>query len=287
MHGVYTALITPFDQKLHIDFDAFEKMIEKQISSEVSGVVVCGTTGESPTLSNAEKIAIIKFAKEKIQGRISLIAGAGTNCTVSSIMASQDAQIAGADCTMIVAPYYNKPTQRGMYEHFKSISENIDISIMVYNVPSRTIVDISNQTLLDICALKNILAIKDATGIIDRMVSLKQDLKNNDIALLTGDDGTTLDFYRNGGDGCVSVISNIYPEKWVNMHRNSHSIIAESINAELQDMVHSIFNESNPIPIKYAASKMAMCANTLRPPLTQATYETQELIDRYIKTMSY
>lgn len=217
LKGLFTAIITPFKNG-KIDEDAFARLIELQIAGGVDGVVPCGTTGESPTLSHDEHNHLIELAINISAGRIKIIAGTGSNCTREAISLTQKAAIQKADAALIVAPYYNKPTKEGVYLHYKAINDNCDIPLIVYNVPSRTIIDISSQEVAKMAELKNIKAIKDATGDLSRIEQLRK-LVGDDFSILSGEDPAMVEFNRLGGDGIISVTANIVPHLCASMQK--------------------------------------------------------------------
>lgn len=280
LQGVYTALITPFDNN-EIDEKSLCNLIENQISAGINGIVPCGTTGESPTLTEAEQKFIIELSTKTVKGRIPIIAGAGSNSTEKTITLCQNAEKAGADILMLIVPYYNKPTQEGLYQHFKYVARSVKLPIIIYNNPSRTAVDLLDITL---CKLSNecdnIIGIKDASGDLTRPILLGGMLQK-DFVYLSGDDATALSFYAAGGNGCISVISNIVPELCVTLQKlwNDNKIKeAMKLQAKLMALCKSMFCESNPIPVKYAASLLGICKADLRLPLVLPSTSAQKTI---------
>ena len=276
--GIYTALITPFkDGK--IDEDSLVKIIKNQIEAGVSGVVICGTTGESPTLSHEEHNYAIDLAIAACAGKIKVIAGTGSNSTREAIATTKHAEKAGADGALIVSPYYNKPSQEGMYQHFKEIHNSTNIPIILYDVPGRTIVQLSTELVVRLSKLERVIAIKDATG--DLSLPAKINNLTENLLQLTGDDATTLPFYSVGGDGCISVTSNIVPNLCVELYQEfkvGNIARAIEINNKLAELNDVLFIDSNPVPVKYAASLLNMCEGDLRLPLIELSDEKKEKV---------
>lgn len=243
--GVITALITPF-QKGQIDFESLERLIDFQLQKGVQGFVINGTTAESPTLSSAEREAIFRFAKERVPKNFPLIMGTGSNSTAKTIEESKEAEKFGADAILVVVPYYNKPPQRGLLEHFKSIADSIHIPNILYNVPSRTITFLELETIKKLSEHPNIYGIKEASGNIEMVHQIRQSCGESFI-LLSGDDATYDDFMKAGGDGVISVASHIIPE-----------IIIQQKASENLDLIDLLFVEANPIPVKKALHLMGI-----------------------------
>jgi 4-hydroxy-tetrahydrodipicolinate synthase len=280
LKGLFTAIITPFKNG-KIDEDAFSRLIETQIAGGVDGIVPCGTTGESPTLSHDEHNHLVKLAVEMANNKIKVIAGTGSNCTREAISLTQEAQNQKADAALIVVPYYNKPTKEGLYLHYKKINDNADIPIILYNVPSRTIIDISNEEVAKMAELKNIIAIKDATGDLSRIEKLRK-LVGNDFSILSGEDPAMVEFNKLGGDGIISVTSNIVPELSAAMQKLSKSgdfDVAMQIQNDLRNLNKLLFANSNPIPIKYACYLAGICENEIRLPLSEPDTELQKSLE--------
>lgn len=270
--GTFTALITPFKNG-SIDEDSYVRLISKQIEEGIHGLVPCGTTGESPTLSHEEHKHAIALAIKAAKGRVPVIAGAGSNCTSEAVMMAKHAEEAGADGVLIVTPYYNKPTQEGLYQHFKAINDAISIPVILYNIPGRSVIDMQDETIIRLAALKNIKGIKDATGNLERPSRLRMELGDN-FCQFSGDDATALAFNAQGGVGCISVTSNIAPKACAQLQ----NLWTEGKHAEallLHDklmILHSVmFIESNPTPVKYAASLLGLCEAEVRLPLVEPT----------------
>lgn len=280
--GVITALITPFkDNK--IDEKAFENIIERQIKSGVNGVVVCGTTGESPTLSHEEHNKVTALCVEIVSGRIPVMAGTGSNSTQEAIELSRAAQKVKVDATLIVTPYYNKPGQEGIYQHFKAINDSIDIPVYIYNIPGRSVVDINDKTIARIAELKNVVGIKDATADLSRITKLRQELKSDDFTFLSGEDITALSFNAQGGDGVISVTSNLIPEqlsKIQNLWREGNLKEALKIHESIAGLHFAMFCDSNPVPVKYAMSLTGICTDEVRLPLFKLSEDKKLLIKK-------
>lgn len=273
--GVWTALITPFTDDHQIDWAALEKLIEHQIAGGVTGILVIGTTGESPTLNSKECTELIKRTKKIIDGRCLLMAGCGCNCTQTSIEKTAKAESSGADCLLIVNPYYNKPTQHGLYLHFKAIADATTLPVFLYNIKGRTGVNLETETLLQLAQdCPNIIGVKEASGDTEQIKEVCQKRPEGFI-VLSGDDGLTYQVMSEyGADGVVSVASNIIPDQIVKMVND----IDSKINDELQDFFDKMFIETNPIPVKYLASLKGYCLPNYRLPMCQPTDKTKEIL---------
>lgn len=281
LKGLFTAIITPFKNG-KIDEDAFSCLIEKQIAEGVSGVVPCGTTGESPTLSHDEHNHLIKLSVKIAAGRIKIIAGTGSNCTKEALSLTQKAQIHKADAALIVSPYYNKPTKEGIYLHYKTINDNSNIPIIIYNVPSRTMIDITDEEIARMSKLKNIAGVKDATGNLSRVQNLRKMVGNN-FSILSGEDPTLVEFNKLGGDGIISVTSNIAPYLCSSMQKlcNAGNFDrAMQIQTDLSHLNQLLFANTNPIPIKYACYLAGLCDNEIRLPLSEPDKKLQESLKK-------
>lgn len=266
--GVFTALITPFsDGKL--DEAAFSKFVNWQIEEGINGLVPCGTTGESPTLDHDEHNKVITLCVEAAAGRVPVMAGAGSNSTAESLSMAQHAKKVGADALLIASPYYNKPTPEGVYQHYKAINDAVDLPIFIYNIPGRSVIDISDEQIARIAELKNVVGLKDATGDLARISTLRQHV-SDDFIQLSGEDGTTLAFNAQGGQGVISVTANIFPSKCVALQDAFFAgnwAEALKIHDELTPLHNAMFCETSPIPAKYAASLLGKCSDELRLPL--------------------
>ncbi len=282
LNGVFTALITPFKNG-KIDIDAFCNLIEWQIACGIHGIVVCGTTGEAPTLSYEEHNQLIGLAVNTVKKRIPVIAGATSNNTQYAIALAENAK--KADAILIAPPYYNKPTQDGIYQHYKHISDAISHPIIVYNIPGRCLVDINNDTMHKITDLPTAIGIKDATGDLNRVFELQK----AGISLLSGDDANALAFNANGGHGCISVTSNIAPQlcaKMQNYCMAGDFMKAQDIQKQLYPLHRDLFHETNPIVVKYALSLIHKnISPELRLPLTQPSVSTQNNIKEILSNI--
>ena len=270
IRGSIPALITPF-RNGNVDETAFCALVERQLAEGAHGLVPCGTTGESPTLSYAEHARVVALAVEVSAGRVPVIAGAGSNNTAHAIELARNAQAAGADAVLVVAPYYNKPSQEGLFAHFKAINDAVDVPIVVYNVPSRTIVDIGVETLVRIAGLKNVIGVKDASGDLSRVARQQS---RADFIQLSGDDGSALGFSAHGGRGCISVTANVAPRLFAQMQELSLAgdfAAARAIDAKLAPLHKALFCEPSPAPAKYACALLGLCTDNVRLPLLACT----------------
>jgi 4-hydroxy-tetrahydrodipicolinate synthase len=274
--GYASALPTPFRADGIDDF-AFEALCAWQIAEGVSGLVVCGTTGEAPTLSPAEQQHLIRRAVEIARGRVPVIAGAGSNATPHAIDLAYGAQQAGADALLVVVPYYNRPPQEGLFRHFRAIHDAVDIPILLYDVPSRTGCGLADETVARLAQLERIVGLKDATGDLSRPARLRA-LVGPGFRLLSGDDGSALGFFARGGDGCISVVSNVAPRLCVELHaawvaRDYDK--AEALALLIAKLSRTLFLESNPVPLKYALGIMGLMSSAVRLPLCEADEATR------------
>lgn len=280
--GSITALITPFTQDGEIDWPAFDNFVEWQIDQGTDAVVPCGTTGESPTLSHNEHKKLVKRCVEVVNKRIPVIAGSGSNNTKEAIELTQEAHADGADGALIVMPYYNKPTQAGMIAHFKAINDVVNIPIIIYNIPGRSVVDMQNETMAELAELPNIVGVKDATADLARPLELRHLIGEN-FCQLSGEDATATAYLAQGGHGCISVTSNIAPKLCSQMHaawaKGDLDEMARCRDA-LAPLHQALFVESSPAPIKYALSQLGLCTDNLRLPLLKASENTQALVTR-------
>ena len=278
--GSIPALITPFKDG-EIDWAAFENFVEWQIDQGTHAVVPCGTTGESPTVSHDEHMAIVQRCADVVKKRIPVIAGTGSNSTSEAIELTQHAKEAGADAALIVVPYYNKPTQDGMIAHFKAIHDSVALPIIVYNIPGRCVVDMNNETLAELAKLPNIIGVKDATGDLTRPLELAR-LAGKDFCQLSGDDITAATFLAQGGHGVISVVANIAPKLCADMQNAWEAKDYEtfaSIRDKLAPLGADLFCESNPAPVKYAASALGICSDEVRLPLLPASNTARAKVD--------
>ena len=286
--GSNVALITPFKNN-QLDVDCYIKLIHFHLKKGTNGLVPAGTTGESPTLSHKEHEQVIELCIKEAKGKIPVIAGTGSNSTAEAISLTKHAETAGADGVLVVTPYYNKPTQEGLYQHYKAINDNTSLPIIIYNIPSRCVIDMSVDTMARLFELKNIAGVKDATGDLNR---LDQTIKKlgPDFIQLTGEDGLAFEFNKRGGVGIISVTANIAPKLCSDMQKYSKSKSdnelkeAERIDQLLQPLHKSLFIESNPAPVKYAAKLLGLCDDEIRLPLVKIKKETQEKVKQALSS---
>jgi len=268
--GSIVALVTPMHEDGSVDFDALRRLVDWHVEQGTDCIGVVGTTGESPTLSVEEHCEVIRVAVEHAKGRVPVMAGAGANSTREAIELSNYALKVGADCTLQVVPYYNKPTQEGMYQHFKAIAEASPIPMVLYNVPGRTVADMTHDTVLRLAQVDNIVGIKEATGNIERAMWLARE-KPEGFALYSGDDATCIALMLLGGQGNVSVTANLAPKAMSQMCRaavNGDLATARAIQMKLLPLHKQLFSEANPIPVKWAMSRLGLCGPAIRLPLT-------------------
>ncbi len=267
--GVFTALITPFKNG-QVDDDALGRLIEFQIQGGISGLVPCGTTGESATLSHAEHRHVIEICLRLVDGRVPVIAGTGSNSTAETIELTRFAQQAGATGALLITPYYNKPTQEGLFRHYQTVADAVDLPLVLYNVPSRTGVDMLPDTVARLAEHEHIVAIKEATANMERASIILQRCAGR-ITLLSGDDATFLPFLAIGGEGVISVSTNIAPDQMVALWRHfceGDMVASRRSHAQLLEINRLLFCETNPIPVKAAAAMMGLCGPEIRLPLT-------------------
>lgn len=268
--GSMVALVTPMHEDGALDYDSLRKLIEFHISEGTDAIVAVGTTGESATLSVSEHTDVIKAVIDMVNGRVPVIAGTGANSTSEAIELTEKAKSLGADAALLVAPYYNKPTQEGMYLHFKAIAEAVDIPQILYNVPGRTASDLLPETVGRLSEIPNIVAIKEASGDVSRVQQIRQ-LSSDDFEILTGEDANTVDFILAGGRGVISVTANVAPRLMHDMCMaalNGDEAKAREINQKLIALHQFLFVEANPIPVKWALSEMGMIPQGIRLPMT-------------------
>jgi 4-hydroxy-tetrahydrodipicolinate synthase len=280
--GSNVALITPFKNN-KLDVEAYIKLIHFQINNGTNGLVPAGTTGESPTLSHEEHEKVIELCIKESNGKNIVIAGTGSNSTEEAISLTTHAEKVGANAALIVTPYYNKPTQEGLYQHYKAINDKCGIPILIYNIPGRSVIDMTVDTMARLFELKNIVGVKDATGELDRVDQQKIKL-GNEFIQLTGNDDNALEFNRRGGIGSISVTANIAPKLCSNFQAATTSQSdknkeeAVKLDAILQPLHNSMFIESNPSPVKYAAKLLGLCEDDVRLPLVKVTEPTKEIV---------
>ena len=282
--GSNVALITPFKDN-NLDEENYIKLINFHLENNTNGLVPAGTTGESPTLSHKEHEKVIELCIKEAKGKIPVIAGTGSNSTDEAVALTRHAEKAGADGALVVTPYYNKPTQEGLYQHYKAINDNTNLPIIIYNIPSRCVIDMSVDTMARLFELKNIAGVKDATGDLNR---LDQTIKKlgSEFIQLTGEDGLAFEFNKRGGVGIISVTANIAPklcsdfQKYSKSKNENEIKDAERIDQILQPLHKSLFIESNPAPVKYAAKLLGLCDDEIRLPLVKIKKETQEKVKK-------
>jgi len=277
--GSITALVTPFKDGA-VDEAGFRKFINWQIENGSHGVVPVGTTGESPTLSHKEHERVVEITVDEVKGRVPVIAGAGSNSTAEAIGFSQHAERVGADAVLIVTPYYNKPTQDGMYAHFKAINDAIGIPIIIYNIPGRSVIDMSVDTMARLYELKNIVGVKDATANLAR-VSQQRHAMGPDFIQLSGEDATALGFMAHGGHGCISVSANVAPRLCAEMQNaclKGDYAAALKVQDRLMPLHDSLFVETNPSPVKYAATVLGLMQEDVRLPLLPVSEPTKKIV---------
>jgi 4-hydroxy-tetrahydrodipicolinate synthase len=282
--GSNVALITPFKND-KLDEEAYIKLIHFQINNGTNGLVPAGTTGESPTLSHDEHQKVIELCIKESSGKNIVIAGTGSNSTKEAISLTTHAEKVGANAALVVTPYYNKPTQEGLYQHYKAINDKIGIPILIYNIPGRSVIDMSVDTMARLFELKNIVGVKDATGDLDRVDQQKNKM-GNDFIQLTGNDDNALEFNKRGGVGAISVTANIAPklcsdfQKFSKIDSDEGKSEAVRLDKILQPIHNSMFIESNPSPVKYAAKLLELCGDDVRLPLVKATEITKEAVKK-------
>ena len=286
--GSIVALITPFKND-SLDEENYSRLIQHHINSGTNGIVPAGTTGESPTLSHDEHRKVIEIAVRECKGRIPVIAGTGSNSTAEAIELSKHAEKSGANGLLIVTPYYNKPTQEGLYQHYKKINDNVGIPIIIYNIPSRSVIDMSVETMSKLFELKNIAGVKDATGDLARA---DQQLKamGKEFIQLTGEDGNALEFNKRGGRGCISVTANVaaklcseFQSSSLSANDSNLQARAKEIDNLLSPLHKALFIESNPSPVKYAASLLKLSSDEVRLPLVKVREKTKTAINEALK----
>ena len=285
--GAGTAIVTPFHEDGSVNYEAFAEQIEYQIRNNVDAIIVCGTTGEASTLSHEEHLEVIRFCVEKVNKRIPVVAGTGSNCTETSIYLSKEAEKLGVDGLLIVTPYYNKCTQKGLIEHFTIIAESVNVPIILYNIPGRTGgVLIQPETVVKLCReVPNIVGVKDATGNIS-MVAKLMALAGDDVDVYSGNDDQIVPLLSLGGKGVISVLSNVAPQQ-------THDICEKYFNGDVEgsrkiqleaiDLISALFCEVNPIPVKKALNLMGMNAGTLRRPLTEMEEHNAKVLENAMK----
>ena len=284
--GAGTAIATPFYEDGAVNYDSFAKMIEFQVENSIDAIIVCGTTGEASTLSHEEHLSVIKFCVEKVAGRVPVIAGTGSNCTETAIYLSQEAEKYGVDGLLVVTPYYNKATQKGLYEHFKMVADSVKVPIILYNIPGRTGVGMKPETIVSLCNdVENIVGVKEASGNFSHIVELMAQAKGT-VDVYSGNDDQIVPLLSLGGKGVISVLSNIAPQE-------THDLCQKFFDGDLQgslelqlkaqNLVSALFCEVNPIPVKKALNLMGMEFGPMRRPLTEMEPANAERLEREMR----
>lgn len=284
--GAGVAIVTPFKANGEVNYDKFAEMLEFQIKNGTDAIIVCGTTGEASTLSHEEHLDVIRFCVEKVAGRIPVVAGTGSNCTETAVYLSTEAEKYGADGVLLVTPYYNKATQKGLYRHFKTVADSIKIPVILYNVPSRTGCNILPETVVKLCTeVENIVGVKEASGNISQVVKLMA-LADGKVDLYSGNDDQIVPLLSMGGKGVISVLSNVAP-------RQTHEICEKFFDGDIEgscalqrkavELCEALFSEVNPIPVKKALNLMGMEAGTLRMPLTEMDEANVPRLEKALK----
>ncbi len=286
--GVWTALVTPFKPDLSIDWDAFEKQVDRQIKAGIAGIIPCGTTGESPTLTSEEKKELIQFCVKRVHGTSTqVIAGTGSNCTAETVALSAWASEAGVSGVLLVVPYYNKPSQAGLYAHFKAVADAVKCEVMLYNVPGRTITSLTAETIVRLAAHPRIRTIKEATGNLAFTHEILAALPANaDFRIFSGDDPTYLDLLSAGASGVVSVASNLFPREMVELHRSFRQVNltgARAIHDRFLPLFRDLFVEANPTPLKFAMERLGLGPATLRLPLAPIATASERTVENALQ----
>ncbi|WP_431860009.1 4-hydroxy-tetrahydrodipicolinate synthase [Azospirillum sp.] len=283
-HGSIVALLTPFKNG-KVDEAAFQSFVEWQVAEGTHALVPCGTTGESPTLSHEEHDRVVELCIEAAGGKVPVIAGTGSNSTDEAIRLTQHAKKAGAQAALVVTPYYNKPSQEGLYQHFKAIHDQADLPIIIYNIPGRSVVDMSVATMARLAKLPNIVGVKDATADLARPLRTRVAI-GPEFCQLSGEDATVTAFLAQGGVGCISVTANVAPRLCADLHnawrRGDHATV-ERIRDQLMPLHDAMFVETSPAPVKYAASLLGKCTPDVRLPLVPASESAREAVREAMK----
>ena len=284
--GSYTALVTPFTSAGALDEAAFEKLVDWQIEQGTHGLVPVGTTGESPTLSHEEHDRVVEMCVKTANGRVPVIAGAGSNSTAEAVRLSRHAEAVGADAVLIVSPYYNKPTQAGLKAHFTAVADAVSIPVIIYDIPGRSIVRLEDEVLAELAQHPNIAGIKDATADCGRPTRLLN-LIGNQFCQLSGEDATVLPYLAAGGQGCISVVSNIAPALCAELHtvwvKDNNKDRALALHRQLMPLHDALFCEASPGPVKYAASRLGLCGAQTRMPLVEIADSSKAAVDRALE----
>jgi 4-hydroxy-tetrahydrodipicolinate synthase len=282
-HGSIVALVTPFDAQGHIDFPALSALIAFHLQHQTSALVVCGSTGEAATLSESEQQELIRFVIKEVAGRIPVIVGTGTNCTQKTIERTQKAMELGADACLIVTPYYNKPTQQGLFLHYKTIATAVALPMILYNIPGRSAVDLLPETVIELAKIPNIIGIKESSNLILERTTLYKNLCHDQLDIFSGDDLPGLDAVQQGAKGVISVTANVVPalmSKAYEFALAGNFKQAYEIHEQLRPLHENLFVETNPIPVKWALYRMGLIQNQLRLPLTPLTESKQIIVEQ-------
>ncbi|MED4058854.1 4-hydroxy-tetrahydrodipicolinate synthase [Priestia megaterium] len=284
---VATAMVTPFDHKGNIDFEKTTQLINYLISNGSDALVIAGTTGESPTLSTEEKLALFRHSVKVVDGRVPVVAGTGSNNTYASIELTKKAEEIGVDAIMIVAPYYNKPNQDGLYQHFKTIAESTELPVMLYNIPGRSVINMSVDTIVRLAELPNVVALKDASGDLDAMTAIIAQT-SDDFALYSGDDGLTLPVLAVGGTGIISVASHVIGnemQEMVKLYESGNPKEAAKIHQRIVPVMKSLFAAPSPTPVKTALQLKGLDVGSVRLPLVPLTEEERQTLVSTLNTL--
>ncbi|MBU3572816.1 4-hydroxy-tetrahydrodipicolinate synthase [Priestia aryabhattai] len=284
---VATAMVTPFDHKGNIDFEKTTQLINYLISNGSDALVIAGTTGESPTLSTEEKLALFRHSVKVVDGRVPVVAGTGSNNTYASIELTKKAEEIGVDAIMIVAPYYNKPNQEGLYQHFKTIAESTELPVMLYNIPGRSVINMSVDTIVRLAELPNVVALKDASGDLDAMTAIIAQT-SDDFALYSGDDGLTLPVLAIGGTGIISVASHVIGNEMqdmVKLYESGNPKEAAKIHQRIVPVMKSLFAAPSPTPVKTALQLKGLDVGSVRLPLVPLTEEERQTLVSTLNTL--
>ena len=282
--GSFTALVTPFSDGA-VDREAFRSLVEWQIGEGIHGLVPCGTTGESPTLSHEEHMMVTALCIEAAGGRVPVIAGAGSNSTDEAVGLAQHARQAGADAVLVVTPYYNKPTQEGLYRHFRAVHDAADLPIIIYNIPGRSIIDMSVETMARLADLPRVVGVKDATADLTRPILTRLAI-GADFCQLSGEDGTVIPFLAGGGHGCISVTSNVAPGLCADLHnawQAGELATVMALQDRLMPLHKALFCEASPGPVKYALGLLGRCRDELRLPLCEIATSSRAAVERAMR----
>lgn len=285
--GSIVALVTPFKQG-ELDEKALRDLVEFHIAEGTNAIVPCGTTGESATLSHEEHCRVIEIVIDQAKKRVPVIAGAGSNSTKEAVFLTEHAKKSGADAVLSITPYYNKPTQAGLYQHFKTIAEQVDIPIVLYNVPGRTGVNMLPDTIIELSKIKNIVGVKEASGSLDQAGAILQ-YTNDSFDVISGEDSLTFPMMAMGAKGVISVTANVAPKKMAQMCKavlENNMIEARKLHYELIDLSKAVFYETNPIPAKKAVYLMGLIENEIRLPLVEMTKENTEKLKTVMKNLA-